>query len=121
MSLSEEATQLIQELKRNARVVLATDNMDCFRRFTVPTQNFALLFDDILESSSLGRMKKDEAGRTFTDYATSHSIAPERTYLIDDSERTCELFRSIGGVALQTKGKTDTLVHLQTIKNLFLP
>jgi beta-phosphoglucomutase-like phosphatase (HAD superfamily) len=51
---------LVQSLRRQGiRVVIATDNMDTFLRWTAPALNLQQLFDGILCSHPLGTLKND--------------------------------------------------------------
>lgn len=74
---------------RGRRVVIATDNMDSFARWTTPSLGLADLFDDILSSAELGGMKGDvdEQGRSifFDDYLGRCAIGPGESVLIDDA------------------------------------
>lgn len=115
MEMLEEAAETIACLKRDAFVVLATDNMDCFNRFTAPAKRLNEIFDEVINSSFTGRMKNDEDGRTFTEYARSKSIPPTRCYLIDDSRKTCDLFNAIGGTAFHVNGKEHAIGCLRGI------
>ncbi len=115
MEILKEAGSTIARLKQKSFVVLATDNMDCFNRFTVPAKGLDEMFDKIINSSFTGRMKNDEGGRTFTEYARSKSIPFSRCYLIDDSRKTCNLFDSLGGTSLRTNGRKHTTECLYLI------
>jgi len=70
------------------KVVLATDNMDAFSRWTVPALHLGGIFDAILDSASLGVLKDDRVGGHspfFGPWLTDHRIAPSEAVLIDDS------------------------------------
>ena len=70
------------------KVVLATDNMDAFSRWTVPALHLGDMFDAILDSASLGVLKDDRVGGHspfFGPWLTDHRIAPSEAVLIDDS------------------------------------
>ena len=63
--VSDEVITLVQRLRQKGiRCVIATDNMDTFRKYTVPALELEKYFDDILVSSDSGvfklmpRMKK---------------------------------------------------------------
>ncbi len=58
-----EVTDLVLALRANGRrVVIATDNMDSFARWTAPSLGLAAIFDDILSSAELRAMKGDVDG-----------------------------------------------------------
>lgn len=102
----------IRSLQQRFRCILATDNMDCFSRFTVQALKLNELFDDILISSDLRRLKNDENGKMFLTYVKSAESNFSRATCIDDSSATCRLFESLGGRAIITTHPTDTIQHL---------
>jgi beta-phosphoglucomutase-like phosphatase (HAD superfamily) len=75
--------------KRGTKVVIATDNMDTFPRWTVPAMRLNLLFDGILDSHTLQANKHDKAengdSKFFLDYLKYNRINPQNTVLIDNS------------------------------------
>jgi FMN phosphatase YigB (HAD superfamily) len=79
----------IKSLRRSGvKVVLATDNMDTFMRWTVPALKLKRHFDAILDSYSLQALKrdKDESGQSkfFGKFFDENMIDPMSTVLIDD-------------------------------------
>jgi FMN phosphatase YigB (HAD superfamily) len=83
--------KLIAQIRHlGIRVVIATDNMDSFPRWTVPALGLEKMFDDILDSYTLKVLKRDfdVKGNSlfFSDYLRSVDIAPRECILIDDSE-----------------------------------
>ena len=84
---------LIGDLRdKGVKVVIATDNMDTFSKWTVPALKLRSFFDDILVSDTLGVMKSsvDQNGTSlfFRDYLSEHAIDADRTVLIDDNLNT---------------------------------
>jgi FMN phosphatase YigB (HAD superfamily) len=70
------------------KVVLATDNMDAFSRWTVPALKLDELFDDILNSYHLGVLKNETAKNKslfFDDYLKKNKIKKGQSILVDDS------------------------------------
>lgn len=70
-------------------MVVATDNMDTFTRWTVPALGLYDMFDDILCSHEIGCLKKDMIGdrsRFFGPYLAKHDIGIGESVLIDDSK-----------------------------------
>jgi len=69
-------------------VVVATDNMDTFTRWTMPALDLRYHFDDILDSYSLRALKRDKDGsgrsKFFADFLAKRQINPANTILIDD-------------------------------------
>ena len=47
--------------KRGIKVVIATDNMDTFTRYTVPAMNINSVFDGVINSHSMKCLKDDAA------------------------------------------------------------
>lgn len=76
---------------RGMRVVIATDNMDCFTRWTVPAMRIDTYSDDILSSHLVGAFKRDTAADGsslfFRDYLRRYNIQPGRAVLIDDGPK----------------------------------
>jgi FMN phosphatase YigB (HAD superfamily) len=81
--------QVVTDLRKSGiKVVIATDNMDTFTRWTVPALQLASHFDGVINSYNLRALKrdKDAAGKSkfFSDYLTRHNVDPATTILIDD-------------------------------------
>ena len=76
---------------KGVRVVIATNNMDTFLRWTVPGMVLGNLVDDILDSYSLKALKREvsQSGRSpfFSDYLTANSLLPGEALLIDDNAK----------------------------------
>lgn len=116
MHIDPKAISLIKKIKEKYIVVLVTGNMDCFSRFTVPALGLDKLFDRIINSADVGYLKTDYDGKTFTDCFKQYSISDfSKSFLLDDSEKTCTLFDKIGGRALRVNAKEDTITHLNSI------
>lgn len=83
------------------RVVIATDNVDTFHRWTVPSLRLYDMFDDILSSYQLQALKEDrnQAGQSlfFSNYLQTHHIGPGESLLLDDGdERFGNIIRQFG-------------------------
>lgn len=75
--------------KKGIKVVVATDNMDTFNRFTVPALHLNELFDDILLSWNLNCLKGDYyKGKLpfFDGYMKTHGFVYQDALLLDDTE-----------------------------------
>ena len=86
---SEAIPALLSRLRaKGLKVVIATDNMDTFQRWTVPSLRLYELVDDILSSFELQALKMDtdEHGqsRFFADYLHSHAVGWGESLLLDD-------------------------------------
>jgi FMN phosphatase YigB (HAD superfamily) len=108
MSLSRQTQSLLQQLQKTALVVLVTDNMDCFSLYTGPRLKKQGLFDLIINSADVRRLKCSDNGRTFRETAARYEIPLSQCFLIDDSEKTCAQFEKIGGIAYRTSGLEQT-------------
>jgi FMN phosphatase YigB (HAD superfamily) len=114
-----EILNIVSELRKNGtRVVIATDNMDTFTRWTVPALKLTKYFDGILNSHSLRALKKDkyQDGRSkfFSEYFAAHSIEPSRTILIDDSPRNA-MVQDFGIHYVQVAKDKSVLLVLQDL------
>jgi FMN phosphatase YigB (HAD superfamily) len=71
------------------KVVIATDNMDTFSRWTTSALGLDRFCDDILNSHTLHGLKRDKApdgsSKFFADYLAKHAVSPNRAVLIDDN------------------------------------
>ena len=88
---TDKLYDLVKKLQQaGTKVVIATDNMDSFPRWTVPSMKLNEIFDDILDSYTLKAMKGDFSDNGsnlfFSSYLTKHAIMPGESTLIDDSE-----------------------------------
>jgi FMN phosphatase YigB (HAD superfamily) len=93
------ALQAIRE--QGISIVLATDNMDAFARWTLPALHLDDIFDAILDSASLGVLKGDLAGGHspfFGPWLSDQRIAPAEAVLVDDSPPA-----SAAAIGLQTR------------------
>lgn len=83
--------------------------MDCFSRFTVPSLKLQDYFDVIVNSFEEKQLKTDENGYTFTKYLKGDI---HDAILIEDSEKSCEIFSNLGGVANRVIEIDDTEKYL---------
>ena len=88
--IGAELYHLIQSIRDNGiAVVIATDNMDTFSRWTVPALRLEDKFDGIILSADRGAMKADAyadgTSQFFTHYFLNTGIKPDETVLIDNS------------------------------------
>lgn len=84
------AIDTIQGIRsRGTKVVVATDNMDTFRRWTVPALRINDLFDDVLTSDTTGAFKSqtdaDGVSPFFDRYMAQNDSKAGEAVLIDDS------------------------------------
>jgi len=89
--VTENCLKKIELIKNNGtKVVIATDNMDSFIRWTVPAMKLDKIFDDILDSFSLKTLKNDfeKSGKSifFDEFVKNNKIDKGESIIIDDSE-----------------------------------
>lgn len=99
MTIDPQTLARIDALRASYRVILMTTNMDSFTRFTVPALHLETYFDAISNSYYEGKKKTDDGGSVFVAYADRSGVPIGRCILIDDQERVCAVFRSLGGTA----------------------
>jgi len=118
--VSSKVPTLINKLKKTgSKVVIATDNMDSFTRWTTRYMNTHSLFNDVLNSHDLRGMKKDTNNRGksifFSNYFKKHDIKPGESILIDDSNDDIETIESFGINYIHTKPAKGLLPALRKL------
>lgn len=114
---SKILSQLKERKSKNYNVLLVTDNMDSFCRFTRPFNSILDdTFEDVYDSYTTGLLKKDNNGEIFRVIANDLGYSLEDSVLIDDSKSNCELFESIGGSSINVTGENNVL---ETLKRLY--
>lgn len=112
MRVSLELLSVIKLLRDTHRIVLITDNMDCFDRFTVPDLSLNTVFDGIANSYNHGCLKTEKNGETFTKYLWG-TIAD--AILVDDSKASCQFFEELGGTSYEVTKAQPAISHLQEL------
>ena len=95
--IDQSIKEAIMRLRSDGvKVVIATDNMDTFPRWTVPALSLSGLVYYILDSHSLCVLKKDSDARGmskfFQPYLSSQGIKPDEAVLFDDNAPYVENF-----------------------------
>lgn len=88
--VDNKCLKLIEQIRRNGiKVMIATDNMDSFLRWTVPTLKLDSIFDHILDSSTIKSLKNDfdksNNSLFFDCFIKANKIGKGESVLIDDS------------------------------------
>lgn len=118
IDISEKILSRLRKLKKYYHVVLVTDNMDTFHRFTVPNNpQLITVFDEIHDSYSRGRFKKTKDGELFLEICEKYGIPVKYCALIDDSKSNCACFSALGGRAHMPKNETEVLNILREIES----
>lgn len=112
MYVSEKTLELISTLRDKYVIILLTDNMDCFNRFTVPALGLASYFDEITNSAYTHVFKNDASGQIFKDIAKKYGVGLEFALLIDNSAKVCEVFSALGGTVFHVKGENTAELYL---------
>ncbi|MDE1970885.1 MAG: hypothetical protein KGI50_04915 [Patescibacteria group bacterium] len=99
----------INALRDHFWVVLFTDNMDCFSRFTVPALHLNDYFDEIMNSYDAKTLKKNLLPQMMA------SVPDQTCCLIDDGEAICMLCEELGGVAYRITSEKTLDHHLAVI------
>ncbi len=115
MNVTTGVLEKIAQLRKKFTVILATDNMDCFSRFTVPALGLQNHFDDIINSADVGICKDDDAGRFFRNIAEKYDLPIEQSIAIDDSRKTCQTVADLGGKRCLVTGEFSTNHWLKNI------
>lgn len=93
--------ELIKDIRsRGTKVVIATDNMDTFTRFTVPALKIDQLFDGYLNSYDIKHLKDDEEPADsivfFDDFLTKNNLTYADVVLLDDSPDKSGKYQRLG-------------------------
>lgn len=107
MRVHPSTLAVIQKARRTHRVILVTDNMDAFDRFTRPQLGLDACFDAIASSHQYGALKNHEGGGLFKVVAHEEHINLHEAILIDNAADNCRIFRELGGQACQVTQPQD--------------
>lgn len=118
--VTDKCIEFINKIKiSGTRVIIATDNMDSFIRWTVPALELKSVFDDILDSYTLKALKNDfdEKGNSlfFDKFMRVNKINKGESILIDDSEDKEGRIQAYGIDYFQVEVKTGILPALEQI------
>ena len=119
LDISLPILELVQKLRKDYICILITDNMDNFDRFTVPN-NLALKdsFDYISNSFNTGLLKADEGGKIFLDICEQNNCDVRNCVFIDNSDKKCKIFESLGGKSICTTGENQVIKDVSDYFNL---
>lgn len=100
------------ELSASCFVVVATDNMDCFADAARHHTGLNALFDDVICSSELGVLKRDDPRRFFSAFLNTIGGSLENSILVDDSLANCVAFSEAGGRVVHHREPERTRAEL---------
>lgn len=117
--IDPSAIEQVQVLRANGvKVVIATDNMDTFQRWTVPALQLDVLFDDILTSNTQQALKadfnSDGTSAFFASYVSRSIAEPSEMVLLDDSLDT-KIIKGVGMDFLRVTEAMPLGYHLANI------
>ena len=116
---SPRLLKIIEKMKHQGKkCVVATDNMDSFRRWTIPALNLEKYFDDFLISWELKCLKEDfENGQSkfFADYLKRQSLGFEDCVLLDDDPDESGIFSRLKMDYIQISSPSDLVKKLEEI------
>jgi 2-hydroxy-3-keto-5-methylthiopentenyl-1-phosphate phosphatase len=116
IDISKPILDLIKSLKSQYYCILATGNMDCFDRFTLPSNPILeQTFDEINNSYNLGIFKSTDGGRYFKEKTETLGGDIKSSVVIDDSDGVCEAFTKLGGRAFCVTGESEVIKVLQSL------
>lgn len=118
---SSEIFNLLNLIKKTGlKVVIATDNMDSFLRWTYPAlqEKYGVIFDGVLNSSELGAVKEDmdrNVNLFFNKYIENKSLKYNDCVLIDDSPDKNGVFSKIGMDYIQVPTTEEFIFSLRKL------
>lgn len=115
---AEEELRRIRSL--GIRVILVTDNMDTFRRWTIPSQQLETVFDEIISSHEHAVRKHDvdERGEPalFARWLNTNGLKWSDAFLIDDGAEKHADMRKHGLRIAIPHSQEETLQILKSIQ-----
>lgn len=97
----KKVVDLVKKLRRNNMlIVIATDNMDTFNKFTVPALGLDKIFDEIINSFDVGCFKDDKEPQDkimfFEKFIKKHNLKYSEAILLDDSPDISKKYKKLG-------------------------
>jgi FMN phosphatase YigB (HAD superfamily) len=99
MKVEDGVLEQLKKLRNRFKIVLITDNMDCFDRFTVPSLKLDEYFDVIVNSFNERLSKNENDGQLFREVIERVGSNPIDSILMDNSEKSCSVFEKLGGTS----------------------
>lgn len=117
--VSDDILPLVQRIRKSGtKCVIATDNMDTFRRYTVPALELEKYFDGFLVSFDRGLFKFDTVGDSipfFDAYLEENNLNVKDVALIDDCIDTSGTYQKRGFDILQVFNPNDFVGKLRQL------
>ncbi|MFA5210970.1 MAG: hypothetical protein WC414_00510 [Patescibacteria group bacterium] len=119
--VSEDIPILLNKIRnKGIKVVLASDNMDTFRKFTMPAMNLEKMFDDFLLSPEIKALKKDIKDDSlvfFAKYFEKNNLLYNEAILIDDNDEHAEIYLQKGFKIEKINNVSELLARLNFYAN----
>lgn len=115
MHVVPEMGALADAIKESCFVVVATDNMDCFASAARANRQLATRFDDVICSSDVGLLKRDDPKKFFSAFLDKIAGSLDDSILVDDSAVNCETFAAAGGRAILHRQAESTRSELLSL------
>lgn len=117
--INPEVVHRIEALRaKGVKVLIASDNMDTFRLWTIPALGLEDMFDGILTSDTQGALKSEMGpqgfNQFFSPYLHEHNLQPGEAVLIDDTE-SLQSVESLGIDFLHVSAVASLLNHLDRL------
>lgn len=110
MYIPEDILTALSSCKKNNTLILITDNMDCFNRFTKKQLKLSEYFHYIFNSYDYGILKDDPLQKgLFRKIVDMYKFDIQKSVLLDNSQKNCDLFSQLGGSSFLVKDKRDVV------------
>ncbi len=112
-SILPSVLKAISSRRNSHSVILITDNMDSFTRFTVPSLGLEKYFDGVSNSFYERLRKADNGGELFRRHTQAYGASLGKSVLVDNSPVNCAVFEALGGIAHQVTPERDIMYYLE--------
>lgn len=117
MYIPEAILDVLSACKKNNTLILITDNMDCFNRFTINKLKLLNYFHYIFNSYDYGVLKDDPLPKgLFKKVIDLNGFDIQKSVLLDNSQKNCDLFSQLGGSSFLIKDKQDVVSILKMLE-----
>lgn len=106
---------LVSETGEYAFTAIASDNMDCFVRATPAVLSGETRVDEVIVSSQVGAMKKDDPESFFGPTLRRYALDRSQAILIDDCLDTCHNFEAWGGRSIHFESPSQAVDALRRL------
>lgn len=114
---SPRIVDIIKNIRQQGiSVIIATDNMDTFRKFTIKSLGLDKIFDDFLISNELGVLKyevENNAIPFFDNFLKANNLRYEDVILLDDSEEKSGIYEKLGFKIYLVKNTEELINYLE--------